>query len=206
MAVTISHHQLYVWTPPLSFVWHEKLYKSAASLPAPASPLRIDMSKRSCGERAGLEGVLASQLPTLLWSGLLIQRLRRVSNFNDIPLAYPSGCLATGFELGLSFDSHTSDSEKHFLPPPFTLFPPLLILPPLKPFPLWCQYGWAERRENKARGAGQPGSSYSWSHIKDHKQSHWETLPDKHQFTESKCSLPSVRGWVSFLDFAEILY
>lgn len=50
--------------------------------------------------------------------GLLIQRDCLLSNFNDIPSAYHFGCLATGFELGLSFDSHTSDPEKHFFSRP----------------------------------------------------------------------------------------
>lgn len=140
MAVTISHHQLDVWTQPLSLslFWHEKLYKSAAH-PNPFPYLRVEISlgevsgggiRRSCGES-----------PSILWSASLIQRVCLVSNFNDILLAYHSGCLETGFELGLSFDSHTSDSEKHVFSPRSRL----LILPPLKPFPLRCQYGWAEQ-------------------------------------------------------------
>lgn len=115
----------------------------------------------------------SGESPSILWSDALIQRVCLVSNFNDIPPAYHSGCLATGFELGLSFDSHTSDSEKHvfFFRPPS--LPRLLILPPLKPFPLRCQYGWAEQWQKKARGVGQP-TGYRWSHIKSCKQSCWE--------------------------------
>lgn len=123
---------------------------------------------------------------------MLIQSNRLVSNFNDIPSAYHYGCLATGFELGLSFDSHTSDPEKHFF-----FLPPLLIVAPLKPFPLRCRYGWAARWQNKARGDGRPGGS--WSHIKAWKQSRQEP------FLTNTNSLQKKQIWSSLRSVGVIL-
>lgn len=113
--------------------WHEKIYKSAAFLPRPFPYLWVEFGLfRGGGWGGSSEGVLGETL-SALWSGLLIQRVSLVSNFNDIPSAYHSGCLETGFELGLSFDSHTSDSEKlssPFSPPSAFDSPSSETLPP----------------------------------------------------------------------------
>lgn len=142
----------------------KKLYKSAAfSLSLPVPPLTSRSPRLSSLEKShsSTDGVRGIGDPVV---GLLIQRDCLLSNFNDIPSAYHFGCLATGFELGLSFDSHTSDPEKHFFSRP-----QLLILSPLKPFPLRCQYGWAARWWKEGKGEGRPVAHRS--HIKASQQS-----------------------------------
>lgn len=161
---------------PLSFLW--KTPQISCFFP----PLRAKT------ELGGWGGSGASSTRR---SGLLIQSDCLVSNFNDIPSAYHYGCLATGFELGLSFDSHTSDPEKHF-------FSSLRFWFRLLWNPSPCGVGMGGQRGGRTRpgvtgGLEAPGHT-SRPGNKAARSPSWQTqIP----FRKSKFGLPFV-AWVSF--------
>lgn len=162
---------------PLS-IFYEKLHKSAAVFP----PVRAETA---------LGGWGGSGASSTRRSGLLIQSDCLVSNFNDIPWAYHYGCLATGFQLGLSFDSHTSDPEKHF-------FSSLRFWFRLLWNPSPCGVGMGGQRGGRTRpgvtgGLEAPGHT-SRPGNKAARSPSWQTqIP----FRKSKFGLPFV-AWVSF--------
>lgn len=161
---------------PLSFPW--KTPQISCFFP-------LSMRRNGAGSWGGSGASSARR------SGLLIQSDRLVSNFNDIPSAYHYGCLATGFELGLSFDSHTSDPEKHF-------FSSLRFWFQLLWNPSPCSAGMGGQHSGRTRpgvmgGLEAPGHT-SRPGNKAARSPSWQTqIP----FRKSKFGLPFV-VWVSF--------